>query len=244
MIKLSLDSTLHSWDNNIEAMVSPTTKLEIELYTTRGLVSPKLQYSQGPIPQVVEMSVGDYKSGWDTYLAEIPGTGLESGTLALSVRSGDTLTNTFNIRVNVIEDPAALRDDDAMFVVDRDTRKIIIPSGQSFLAMCHDRDSEVLTFKVPRYADGVDLSTKAASVHYMTGKGGSFSTAELTTKSVEEGYLILTWLVGSDVTYEVGLVKFGLEFQSPADAYPKYFWQTQPVELPVLDSITSIINSA
>lgn len=239
MIKLSWEGDLHSWDNNIEAVVSPTTKLEIELHTSQNLEEQVfLQFNQGPNPSAVAMTGSE---PFPTF--EIPGASLESGPLFLSIRNGSTLTNSFEVRVTVVEDPPIPRDDDETFEVDRDSREILIPAGQRFLAVGGDANSEVITFKVPRYADGVDLSTKSAGVHFLLEGEGSSDVEPLELKKKEDGYIYLSWLVSRKVTWGKE-VHFGLVFSDSEESGkpPQYIWQTQPATLPIADSIVTLLN--
>lgn len=239
MIKLSWEGDLHSWDNNTEAVVSPTTKLEVELHTSQTLGDHVfLQFNQSSSPSAVALA---YSEPFPTF--EIQGRDLESGPLFLSLRNGNTLTNSFEVRATVVEDPILPRDDDGYFEVDRDTREILIPPGQKFLAVDGDSNSEVITFKVPRYADGVDLTMKCSYVHYLKEDLESASEP-LELKEADEGYAYFTWLVSGKVAFQNGNIHFGLVFQDSPESgkLPKYVWQTRPAVLPIADSLVTLLN--
>lgn len=222
-IKLSLNKTLYSYDGQLEAYVTDTTMIKIQIYTDYDLSDSVLIYQQGDVQDSVAII---------NNVAEIPGMNLRSGQLSVAVLYDNTLSNFVQI---YITKAAALSqnlvDDDPYFTVDRNKRLVSVPGTQDMLAVNFDENSEVITFKFPRYADGVDLSTKEIYVNYeRSDKTRNKSLCTLTDTS--DSYVIFTWVVSAYATQVEGTLNFNIEFRSV-----DYRWQTQPTSLLVYRSL-------
>lgn len=222
-IKLSLNKTLYSYDGQLEAYVTDTTVVKVQIYTDYDLSDSVLVYKQGDVQDSVAII---------NNVAEIPGMNLRSGQLSVAVLYDNTLSNFVQI---YITKAAALSqnlvDDDPYFTVDRNKRLVSVPGTQDMLAVNFDENSEVITFKFPRYADGVDLSTKDIYVNYeRSDKTRNKALCTLTDTS--DSYVIFTWVVSAYATQVEGTLNFNIEFRSV-----DYRWQTQPTSLLVYRSL-------
>ena len=222
-IKLSLNKTLYSYDNQLEAHVTDTTVVKVQIHTDYDLSNSVLVYQQEDVQDSVDIIDN---------VAEIPGRNIRSGQLSVAVLYDNTLSNFVKIyatKTAVLSQN--LVDDDPYFTVDRNKRLVSVPSTQDMLAVAFDENSEVITFKFPRYADGVDLSTKEIYVNYeRSDKTRNKALCTLTDTS--DSYVVFTWVVSAYATQVEGILNFNIEFRS-AD----YRWQTQPTSLLVYRSL-------
>lgn len=222
-IKLSLNKTLYSYDGQLEAYVTDTTVVKVQIYTDYNLSDSVLVYKQGDVQDSVAII---------NNVAEIPGMNLRSGQLSVAVLYDNTLSNFVQI---YITKAAALSqnlvDDDPYFTVDRNKRLVSVPGTQDMIAVNFDENSEVITFKFPRYADGVDLSTKEIYVNYERSDK-TRNKALCTLIDTSDSYVIFTWVVSAYATQVEGTLNFNIEFRSV-----DYRWQTQPTSLLVYRSL-------
>lgn len=222
-IKLSLNKTLYSYDGQLEAYVTDTTIIKIQIYTDYDLSDSVLVYQQDDVQDSVAII---------NNVAEIPGLNIRSGQLSVAIVYANTLSNFVQIYATKA---AALSqnlvDDDPYFTVDRNKRLVSVPGTQDMLAVNFDENSEVITFKFPRYADGVDLSTKEIYVNYeRSDKTRNKALCTLTDTS--DSYVVFTWVVSAYATQVEGTLNFNIEFRSV-----DYRWQTQPTSLLVYRSL-------
>ena len=223
MIKLSYNSTLYSYDGNTETAITNASELGIEIHSQTDLSSSQLVYEQE--------SMGAQSVPIVNNQATIQGINLKSGPLTLYLQIGGKLSNGFTIHITKLVTPQGLEDDDPAFTVDRDRRIITIPDTQAIMAVVRDTNSEIIKFKFPRYADGVDLSTKTAYVNFVNATGNAYKSL-LSTPQADEGYVFVEWVVGEMVTVQEGGVLFQVEFYGT-----NYRWQTQIAQLKVVKSL-------
>ena len=223
MIKLSYNSTLYSYDGNTETAISNASELGIEIHSQTDLSSSQLVYEQEGMGAQSVPIVNNQ--------ANIQGINLKSGPLTLYLQIGGKLSNGFTVHITKLTTPSGLMDDDPVFTVDRDRRIITIPDTQAIMAVVRDTNSEIIKFKFPRYADGVDLSTKTAYVNFVNATGNAYKSL-LSTPQADEGYVFVEWVVGEMVTVQEGGVLFQVEFYGT-----NYRWQTQIAQLKVVKSL-------
>ena len=223
MIKLSYSSTLYSYDGNTEAAITNASELSIEIHSQTDLSSSQLVYKQE--------SMGVQSVPIVNNQATIQGINLKSGPLTLYLQVEGKLSNGFTVHITKLVTPQGLEDDDSAFTVDRDRRIITIPDTQAIMAVVRDTNSEIIKFKFPRYADGVDLSTKTAYVNFVNATGNAYKSL-LSTPQADEGYVFVEWVVGEMVTVQEGGVLFQVEFYGT-----NYRWQTQIAQLKVVKSL-------
>lgn len=128
------------------------------------------------------------------------------------------------------------------FVINSDTREIIIPEEFKFLAVKMDHMSEKIYFEIPRYFDNEDLATKICVVQYINANGdipieAIVAAVDVDTES-ESGKIIFRWDVDNYLTRYAGIVSFAVRFYTISDDNRfTYSWNTLPATLPVLDTL-------
>ena len=104
-----------------------------------------------------------------------------------------------------------------------------------------EENSQYIPFEMPRYYDGVDLSTSAISIHYETKSGGHGSTRPINV-TYNNTKIRFAWLVDAGATSEAGRLKFEIHaYGSVMGNDGKsigYVWKTRTNEkLSVLQSL-------
>lgn len=119
--------------------------------------------------------------------------------------------------------------DTAVFEVDPDTKQIALITGQALVA--GEKDSQYISFLMPRYWDGIDISSKTFAIEYALA-GTYYGTseavnAEMTTEQVRFG-----WIVPETACAISGTLLFVLKITSEG-----YTLKTQIAEHPVFKTI-------
>ena len=100
--------------------------------------------------------------------------------------------------------------------IDSNTRRIYIPPQFRWIvAVQGDHYSEILTFRIDRYFDGVDLSQKTCIVQFLNagGKAGTYQVQKMDT-TTEPGKIIFQWAVDNVATQFSGELRFIIRFYS------------------------------
>lgn len=122
------------------------------------------------------------------------------------------------------------------FVVDVESRKIIIPEGITHIGVKGDDETRTLNFKMPTTYKELDLSGYEAKVHYENAAGEeNFALAE--NKEVDGENMTFQWKVGGDVYVKEGKMYFWLclESKSSLSGLSLNKWHTTKASLEVLD---------
>ena len=125
---------------------------------------------------------------------------------------------------------------DSGFLYEVSGRKIAA-NPDALEAVRGDAQSNLLTFKVPRMFDGVDLSTKTAAIRYQNAAGTTSRSYGL-NKQADETHVTFGWLLSSNVAAQDGTVKYQLEF-SDGDGY---VWQTTLSSLTVAPGLADEVQ--
>ena len=99
--------------------------------------------------------------------------------------------------------------DDMIFEVDKDTKQLQVITNQTMVS--GENKSQFIRFQMPRYYDGIDLSTKSIQIIYITESGFSDINAAICVERNDEN-LRFGWLVPAAASYDVGTLSFSLEF--------------------------------
>lgn len=128
-----------------------------------------------------------------------------------------------------------LHDSDTHFKIDPATRAIENVTGKTVL-MQRDHNSEILTFELPRYVDGHDMSLcNCVEAHFINTdnatkeKNRDFRTlTDLQISPDSEEVVICSWQLDEDVTAYAGTLAFMLRFAClEADGITiDYAWHT------------------
>lgn len=225
MIHLSYNGELYSYDNKTTTTVSSVTNIPITIHPYEDIEGAKLYYKQNDTEGIVDIT---------NNVANIPGAYLVTGDLQVALRlASGVMSNTFTLGVTVISSSGNVKDDDIQFTMDNKKRLILVPGYQTLLAIQFDNQSEIVTFKFPRYQEGIDLSTKTPYVNYRRPQVKDLGKALCTIDKVEEDIIYFSWLVDETVTQFEGIIQFQVEFAGENN----YRWQSQIGELPILTSL-------
>lgn len=135
-------------------------------------------------------------------------------------------------------------DTDYHFPIDPVTRTIKNLCGKVTLIQ-YDHNSERITFEIPRYIDGHDMSLcNQSEVHYnniSNGKTnpGVYPISDLQVDPTDENVVICSWLISHNATQLIGRLAFVVRFACVSeDAVVEYAWNTVPYsEIKVANSI-------
>ena len=225
MIQLSYNGELYSYDNKTSTTVSSTTSISVVLHPYVDIEGAKLYYSQGDTEGIVDITNNE---------AEIPGAYLVTGDLQVALKlASSEMSNTFTINVTKVNSSGDVTDDDIQFTMDNKKRLILVPGSQSILAIQFDNQSEIVTFKFPRYQEEVDLSTKVPYVNYKRPQMEDLGKILCTIEKTDDTFIYFSWMVDAAATQYSGTIQFQVEF---ADG-EGYRWQSQIGELPILTSL-------
>lgn len=119
--------------------------------------------------------------------------------------------------------------DDMIFKVDKDTKLLEMITKQPMVS--GENKSQFVRFEMPRYYDGVDLSTKNIQIIYITESGYSDINAAVCVERNDEN-LRFGWLVPGGASYDVGILSFSIEFVGD-----DYVLKTRVCDVEVFDGI-------
>lgn len=102
------------------------------------------------------------------------------------------------------------------FIIDNNLRQIIIPDGMNILGVAGDIEVKCVSFEMPRYYNGIDMSEFDIFVDYENAKGcrnyykvvDTKTHSSTTTQSSDN--IAFTWTLESDVTAHQGTVAFAI----------------------------------
>ena len=123
----------------------------------------------------------------------------------------------------------------ARLVIDPITRKISTKYERIRLVQ-FDNNSERITFEMPRYVRGNDMSKcKSIEVHYdnisldrKQKNSDIYAVKDLVVAPEDENTINFSWLVSNAVTQLVGTVSFSLHFGDAEDIANGFAWHTIP----------------
>ncbi len=128
----------------------------------------------------------------------------------------------------------AIMDSDRYFEIDPVSRSITSLNQKGSIVQ-FDHNSERLTFSIPRYVEGHDMTECTnIEVHYSnidaTTKAenvGVYPITDMQTDPDNEERVICTWLISQNATQKVGLLKFSIRFTCvDENANIAYSWNT------------------
>lgn len=141
-------------------------------------------------------------------------------------------------------------DADPHFSVDSTTREITYLSEDNMVFIQGDHNSERVTFVVPRYVDGHDLTEcDTIQVHYIntssknktTRSSGVYEVNDVQVNPDDDFTVIFTWLVSHGATLHVGTLSFVLRFACTEGTEILYSWNTSIYSnISVLETIDNV----
>lgn len=142
------------------------------------------------------------------------------------------------INLDSIKVTNVLVDEHKYFYIGKN-RKIISENSDKFdnVILTKDNESEEITWRLPRYYDGVDLTTKNISIYYIrpiekdNTPGGESEpqglTETLTVEKWDDDYLWATWVITDLVTNVAGILTYSIIVEGDG-LKDEYFWQSYP----------------
>lgn len=123
--------------------------------------------------------------------------------------------------------------DPSIKITDRD---ILVPDDFRFVCK-GDNESEIVTFVMDRYYEGIDLSTKTVTIKYINANGEGDRVLACNV-SYDSDFIYFGWLVTNTATVESGKIKFSIElidYDATTDIF--FAWNTHPAELTVEEGL-------
>lgn len=229
------DNEIHSYDGKPSAVVTGAGPAVIEIHMTAGEWDAANRLYYGQEATGVDGFVQASENNNQQFL--LPCAYLASGELQIALNNPEQglTTNLMKISITKMSSSGDLSDDDPQFTIDGKKRLVLVPDSQGILAVQFDNESESVTFKFPRYQDGVDLSTKTPFVNYRLPTSGELgkSLCSIDTDMLTAEYIYFSWTIDINVTMYEGSIKFQVEFSDSQG----YRWQSQIAELPILTSL-------
>ena len=149
----------------------------------------------------------------------------------MTIPNGYSQINTFTVYSEY---------DDKNILEITDMREVI-PNEYNNEVILEETASEYLTFDMPRYFDGVDLSTKDIRVHYWREDtketGGGYTACVNGLRSSTR--VRFGWIVDAGATAEAGTLYYQIEAIGVNSKKETYIFKSKTAELTVLDAIKS-----
>ena len=120
--------------------------------------------------------------------------------------------------------------DDRIFEIDPDTKQIAQVTGQPIIS--GEELSQFIRFQMPRYYDGVDLSTKTIQIIYLTGSDDYSDINMAVCVERNDEYIRFGWIIPAAACYEAGVLTFGIEAVGT-----DYVWKSRAYELEIYDGL-------
>ena len=126
-------------------------------------------------------------------------------------------------------------DTDTHFVIAKDTREIKLESSAAPVIVQRDHNSERLSFELPRYIDGHDMTLcNEVQVHYLNvdsstkdAAKGVYSVKDLGVLESDSNTAVCSWLISENATQYAGKLNFMIRFSCIADdGSVSYRWNT------------------
>lgn len=110
-------------------------------------------------------------------------------------------------------------------------RNILLDNNENMVIQ-GDNDSQIITFEIDRYQDGVDISDKIITIKYINALGRGYR-AKASKVEIHDTTITFVWLISMSVTAASGNVKFAIEVIGDVRNNDYYIWQTLPATIPV-----------
>lgn len=141
----------------------------------------------------------------------------------------------------------SVKDTDTRFVIDPITRTIRNLTSRKTTLIQHDHNSERITFELPRYIEGHDMSIcNKVEVHYLNidaetklKKSGVYIVDDLQISPDDNEKVICSWLIPGDATQLVGTLSFVVRYACIDGITVTYAWNTAVTSMNVSTGINA-----
>lgn len=128
----------------------------------------------------------------------------------------------------------SVHDGDLSFLIDPISRQIINNSPKKIMLIQHDHNSERITFELPRYVEGHDMSAcNMVEVHYINidatadlQNKGVYQVTDLQVDQEDTNKVTCSWLISRNATGLIGSLNFLVRFTCVDADVVKYAWNT------------------
>lgn len=119
-------------------------------------------------------------------------------------------------------------------------RTITIGAEITDIVVAGDTNSRIITFRLNRYFDGIDLTTKNIRIYYANAeKKTAYAPVSNLLIDEENALFTIDWLIDGKTTISSGIVTFLIDFYQLNETNEIiYRWQTTPTELDVVNAIS------
>lgn len=133
--------------------------------------------------------------------------------------------------------PNIIIDSDTHFLIDAATRQIRNTASSKISVMQNDHNSERLTFSIPRFIEGHDMSTSdTIEIHYINVDAASkeqttgiYEPDDVKVETSGDSEIVtFSWLLSRNATQHVGSLTFVVRFACFKDDVVDYAWHTAP----------------
>ena len=122
-----------------------------------------------------------------------------------------------------------MQDEHSIITIEK--RDILLDKNEN-MVIEGDNDSQLITFQIDRYQDGVDISKKIITIKYINALGNGYR-ANAVNKIIDDTTVTFSWLISMCATAATGNVKFAIEIIGDVRNNDYYIWQTLPAIIPV-----------
>ena len=127
--------------------------------------------------------------------------------------------------------------DPITFEIDEDLRTIHTPSRGNIIGVQGDNNVNHINFKMPRYYNGIDLSTFTIKINYKNALG-TINSYFVDNLIFGTDTMTFSWLVSKEVTLLTGTVEFVVKLFTTLNDEINKFFSTAIAEGVVLPSIS------
>lgn len=114
-------------------------------------------------------------------------------------------------------------------------REVIVSTDRE-VAVSGDSNSQLLSFKMKRFFDGIDLSQMVPCIKYVNSEGAGDLSRAVNVR-VEDDFIIISWLLSSKATLVPGNLQYQLCFIGYDEKENWYQWQTKPTSCIIAEGI-------
>lgn len=217
-IQLSLEqNSLHFYgeaNTNLRAAVSDNLTFVFPVMTADYNTSGKLHVTQNGITQTYSLVSGQ---------AVVPVSSLIGGTFTIAATSNLYSTNemTFNLTVTYSGNEVSPIANKEVYL------------NENQINIYNEDRSQLINFIMPRYYDGVDLSTKTCRIHWYSPENNVADYDAAQDLQVVGDNITFAWLVKNSLTQYVGKIQAVIEFIGT-----NYVWKSKIFTFKVLESLS------
>ena len=114
-------------------------------------------------------------------------------------------------------------------------RKIEIP-GNFKIVVSKDNLSQLLTFEINRYFNGIDMTAMEVGIKYINPNKKANRVLAVNVSATSEK-VTFSWILDEDVACAKGAVRFSIDFVGETEHEEPYVWQTMPAQFNVEEGI-------